>query len=467
MNIALLMSDAPGFVISFINLGSLLQKDGHNVFYISDSESVSEEFTLNGGNISNLICFDKFLKSNDNSISDEVNRFNLGLFADFERLQIYYKANKFEIDSFFRKSEYLYSFFEKAIKQHSLEFLISEKPAGSYTFAASHVAKLKGISFLGFELSRINGFTEVYLNDKNLKLELTPEENQKVKEKLDSYILESQGTSYQKPIYMIQESLLAVNNSSILKRITNFERMKQLRYSLYLTLRNKKNYFGYMPIRKLSIHLMYLLRRILLKKFKKIFKSPSPIINSKKFNIVFPLHFHPEASTSMMSSEFFNEIDLLTFICSTLPLNYKIYIKDHPSMIGRRSKNDAKKLKTLPNSVFIDASTNIDYINKVDAIITLTSTMGLELAMKGKKVISFGEVFYNEHPNVKHVSSKHECMRLLFKIQDWKLEEDLTNANKKFLENYAKSCIPASIDLSNSDESSLNELHKLFNRLVN
>lgn len=467
MNIALLMSDAPGFVVSFINLGGLLQKDGHNVFYISDSESVTENFVLNGGNISNLICFDKFHNSYNGLISDEIDESNIGLFADLERLQIYYKAKKFKIDSFFRKSKYLNSFFEQAIDQYSLDILVSEKPAGSYTFAACNAANLKGISFVGYEMSRINGLTEIYLNDKSIQLEHSLEETKKIKEKLDSYIHKNQGESYEKPIYMMEESLLSVNNTSILKRIASFERMKELLFYLYISLRNKKNYFGYLPIRKYYIHLVYLFRRIALKKLKKIFKSSSPIIKSKNFNIVFPLHFHPEASTSIMSSEYFDEIDLLTFICSTLPKNYKIYIKDHPSMLGRRSKNDEKKLKTLPNSIFIDASTNFDYLNNIDLIITLTSTMGLELAMKGKKVISFGEVFYNKHPNVKKVSSKHECISLLRNIQKWNLEEDLINANKIFLEDYASGCLPASIDLSNSDKSSLNELHKLLNRLIN
>src|SRR5699024_7327406 len=44
---------------------------------------------------------------------------------------------------------------------------------------------------------------------------------------------------------------------------------------------------------------------------------------------LYPLHYHPEASTSVMSPDFLDEYDVIRNIAFNLPFGAKLYVKDH------------------------------------------------------------------------------------------------------------------------------------------
>ena len=91
MNIAFLLSDAPGFVATFLKLGAELKKSGFNAYYFSDSETVSRSYESLGGDGRYLVCFSRHV---NNLTKDEIRgvTINKGNFADLERLKIYYNA---------------------------------------------------------------------------------------------------------------------------------------------------------------------------------------------------------------------------------------------------------------------------------------------------------------------------------------------------------------------------------------
>ena len=123
----------------------------------------------------------------------------------------------------------------------------------------------------------------------------------------------------------------------------------------------------------------------------------------KKF-AYFPLSVQPEVSTNLWAPLFTNLFELIRQVAISLPSEMTLVVKEHPIMLGRRTRKYYEKLKALPNVKLIDPSiyTNDIINNKNCELVTVVSgTSGFEAALLGKKVIQFSDTFYKVLPNVK------------------------------------------------------------------
>jgi capsule polysaccharide modification protein KpsS len=134
----------------------------------------------------------------------------------------------------------------------------------------------------------------------------------------------------------------------------------------------------------------------------------------------FPLHFEPETSLLNIAPFFTDQINVVSIIARSLPLNFKLYVKEHPVMVNKRTRAYYKKLLAIPNVVLVDPKVkSFDLIEKAKLVVTITSTTGWESVLLGKPVITFGNIFYNEYPAVKHCRTPEEMPDLV--------REQLTN----------------------------------------
>lgn len=118
----------------------------------------------------------------------------------------------------------------------------------------------------------------------------------------------------------------------------------------------------------------------------------------------FPLHTDPEIATLLFAPFFTNQITLLTQIAKSLPVHFKLYVKEHPVMVDYRPTEYYKELKKIPNLKLINPKTNSFNFNLTDRsklIITIAGTTGWEGALLKKPVITFGDTFYNTLPMIK------------------------------------------------------------------
>lgn len=113
--------------------------------------------------------------------------------------------------------------------------------------------------------------------------------------------------------------------------------------------------------------------------------------------VFFPLHYEPELSLSLFAPYYPNQLALIQHIAQCLPVGLKLYVKEHPAMVGLRPFSYYKKLKHIPNvqliSPFMDSH---EIIKKSKLVITITGTAGWEAILLQKPVITFGEAFYNK-----------------------------------------------------------------------
>ncbi len=120
--------------------------------------------------------------------------------------------------------------------------------------------------------------------------------------------------------------------------------------------------------------------------------------------LLYPLHFHPEASTSVLAADFIDEMSVIRAISFRLPTGMKLYVKEHPSAIALQPRSFYKQLDALPNVHLLSAGLPAkELARRSKGVICLTSTLGFEAAVLNKPVITFGDVLYGYFPNVRMI----------------------------------------------------------------
>lgn len=110
----------------------------------------------------------------------------------------------------------------------------------------------------------------------------------------------------------------------------------------------------------------------------------------------FPLHLEPEIATLLQAPFYTDQISLIRQVARSLPVHFKLYVKEHPLMVDYRPRSFYKTLKKIPNVKIINpAISGLEIVAKAKLVTTITSTAGWEAALLKKPVITFGDQFYN------------------------------------------------------------------------
>ncbi|MCH2132772.1 MAG: hypothetical protein MK116_03380 [Phycisphaerales bacterium] len=125
-----------------------------------------------------------------------------------------------------------------------------------------------------------------------------------------------------------------------------------------------------------------------------------------KFNghgdyVYFPLHYSPEISTLVYGYRHEEQLNLIRAIAAYLPTGYRLVVKEHTAMLGRRPYSFYKALDRLYNVEIVSPSVStFDLTMSARAVATITGTAGFEAYAMGSRVIACGEVFYRQFPGV-------------------------------------------------------------------
>ena len=140
----------------------------------------------------------------------------------------------------------------------------------------------------------------------------------------------------------------------------------------------------------------------------------------------YPLHYEPEIAISLLAPFFTNQIYLIKLIARSLPVGYKLYVKEHPAMVVYRPRSYYKELKKVPNVKLINpAVTSFEIMPYAKLVTTITGTAGWEAALFKKPVITFGDVFYNQLSFVKNCRTPEQLPHLVkAQIENFQYNED-------------------------------------------
>ena len=116
---------------------------------------------------------------------------------------------------------------------------------------------------------------------------------------------------------------------------------------------------------------------------------------------IYLLHDSPEYTIDTLGWPYRDQVWLIHRIAESLPLGLRLYVKEHVTMVGRRSWKDYWRLAKHPNVTLLSETTNArDLIAQSDIVFTVSGTAALEALAFGKPAISFSPVFYTHFEGI-------------------------------------------------------------------
>lgn len=143
--------------------------------------------------------------------------------------------------------------------------------------------------------------------------------------------------------------------------------------------------------RQLSYWTKVQLRRRKLFKKNKYFEDP---VEGEKY-IYVPLHLIPESTTFVQAPLYVNELNNIEMLSKSIPAGWRIYVKEHQSMLGERPEEFYEKVKKIPNVRLVRLNYYNDpkpWIVNSQGVFTITGTGAFEAALLGKRSIILGEM---------------------------------------------------------------------------
>ncbi|GAB3459600.1 hypothetical protein GCM10027321_17720 [Massilia terrae] len=345
----------------------------------------------------NNVVLDKYSDCNLNS----------ALLSDCERAEVYGIWNVDEEDYLERLKSALLCYFEDLFEKYKIDAVLYENVSNAFAHFAYFVATKFGACYCGIGASRLPGrfsITADPLNDSKPaeifyairagQREVDPEVKEWCKQYLDN--LETIVPDYMK--------INGLDDTRLMRRYLRWDRIKTI-LTLLRHAGDKSLHAFQMgnPVQHyFNLFKRNVARSIKLKWLWDYYDHPK---EGERF-ILYPLHFHPESSTSILAGTYLNEYEVVRNIAFNLPQGVRLYVKDHISAYGFPAKSFYRNLRRLPNVRVISPTAQIkSLIKRSLAVITLTSTAGYEALLMGKKVFLFGSVFYGFHKCVRKVEN--------------------------------------------------------------
>ena len=180
---------------------------------------------------------------------------------------------------------------------------------------------------------------------------------------------------------------------------------------------NKKTHYSYFGRSKLRV-LLHSIQGSIKTKLrwhylnKKLIKD---VDYNQKF-IYYPLHIEQERSTLIATPFYTNDIEFVKSIVKSLPINYTLYVKEHPTQFTRhwRSKKFYDELANIPNVCLIHPHvSSLDLVKNCSLVITRSGTVALEAAFYQKPSITCADFDYTILSSIERMGSIEDLPKLI------------------------------------------------------
>ncbi len=311
---------------------------------------------------------------------------------------IFYLA--IELEKFIEKSDVVFVYTCASIVSEILYFLCKQKNKIHYTIFESRFPQTFFLSKKNYDYL-IDDIESFYL-----KKEITNEGKSTIN-KLKLKLNEQNFNPTQAKVISNIHNEKSITAKNILRFISNL-------------FNNNLNphYLAPNKVQRIKINILFQLRKYYVRHF---FDKGVP---NNQF-VYFPLTTSPEASTLVRAQKYYDNLGLIKLLAREVPINWKILVREHPGMIGKRPISFYRELKSIFNVHLVsDSAKPIECIKQAEAIITITGTSGFESMLLGKKTIVLGNTMYSELRSVFKVNHLEEIGSIVRK--EWS-DEDVTN----------------------------------------
>ena len=183
---------------------------------------------------------------------------------------------------------------------------------------------------------------------------------------------------------------------------------------------------------KNKVFFNYILNEVKTKRRKQfIDKNFISKINGTKF-ILFPLQTDAESALLLDAPLFTNQIEVIKQISKSMPIDYKLLVKEHPAAVSRswRSIKTYKEIINIPRVIPVHPDVEIsEVIKKSSLVIAISSTVALDSLFYEIPSIIFSENTISMIPSIHRlegIRNLSETIRTMLK----------SNVEPKHLEKY-------------------------------
>lgn len=317
-------------------------------------------------------------------------KINLWLLAINERL--FYRFNyfyKFSREQILSILEQECKLFENVLDEIKPDFLIIKTTDLHHNHLFYEICKSRGIKIMILEQSRF-GYRCMITEERD-KIDYMPnlkdiEPRNRTIEELQNF-LKTSSLSTQLDVYK--------NQYLTSKRQKIIASLEFLLISKNTNIKTHYTYFGRSKAQIIKKALWWLM----IEKYREYFinrKLKKQVDENAKF-IYFPLHQEPERVLLIASPFHTNQIETIRNIAKSVPAEYKLYVKEHPtqSIRGWRSIQFYKDIMEIPNVELLHPSISSEQIiKKCSLVISVGGTSGLEAAIYQKPSIIFANMGY-------------------------------------------------------------------------
>jgi len=105
----------------------------------------------------------------------------------------------------------------------------------------------------------------------------------------------------------------------------------------------------------------------------------------------FPLHFEPEASTTVVTPMHTNQVAIVESLAKSIPLNMDLVVKEHVTMLGLRPNRFYEQLNRIPGVILVSPfEDSISLIKRASLICVITGTAAWEALLLRRPVLIIG-----------------------------------------------------------------------------
>jgi hypothetical protein len=337
----------------------------------------------------------------------------------FFKYNPYYNFSENEILSILEQQ---CKFFENIIETIKPDFVIFPTTNSGRMEIFYQLCLKLGIKILMINAARYGG--EVFISEESEKIDYFDEE---IYEKVKNRSLDD----LRDILYKIHIFDVTITSTSQFLKSKKMALKAGINFFLFSKNSNLKTHYTYYGRHKIKIFFITIFWS-LKKRYRSylINKNLPRTIDDEKF-IFFPLITEPERSLLIAAPFCTNQFESILHVAKSLPIGYKLYVKDHNAMDTRdwRSFSFYKKIMDLPNVKMLHHDVHPkNILPKCSMVITAGGTAGFEAAFYEKPTITFVESIYSSLKSVEILNDIKELPQLIQKQLNAKFDlDDLNN----------------------------------------
>jgi hypothetical protein len=134
----------------------------------------------------------------------------------------------------------------------------------------------------------------------------------------------------------------------------------------------------------------------------------SPLDPVRRF-VYFPLHVVDDYKVKRVIPHCYDQASLIERVAEALPHGYDVVLKEHPMSVGRNRLSMLRRLSRVENVRIVSPHENShELILRSEAIVVISSTVGLEALFHGRPVMTLGQPYYSGYGVTLDVDSFRE-----------------------------------------------------------